>query len=270
MDVSGNVFITGSFAGTVDFDPNSGTVNRTAKGEEDIFVMKLNSQGNFKWVKTIGGSDQDFGNTIRTDKFGNVYVGGGFEDAVDFDPGPANVPLYAFSFEPDGFVLRLDSMGNFKWVIHIGRDSVEKPDFCWTLEVDANGNVYANGGFSDTVDFDPGSGTYYLNGDYSDSYVAKYRQPDLASVVQATSSRSMDFIIYPNPSADGLVTLRGSHALKDAAITLLNFAGQRIQQWKCDSGHAFELDISTVVSGTYIFEIAQDNQPREYVRFIKK
>ena len=45
VDGSGNVYTTGSFAGTVDFDPSAGVFNLTSAGSEDIFVFKLDSAG---------------------------------------------------------------------------------------------------------------------------------------------------------------------------------------------------------------------------------
>src|SRR5690242_15103505 len=55
-DISVNIYITGSFEGTVDFDPGIGTFNLTAVGYDDLFICKLNSSGNFVWAKAMGGA----------------------------------------------------------------------------------------------------------------------------------------------------------------------------------------------------------------------
>src|SRR5687768_15250710 len=56
IDPSGNVYTTGSFRGTVDFDPGSGTHNLTSIGNSaDIFILKLDASGNFVWARSMGG-----------------------------------------------------------------------------------------------------------------------------------------------------------------------------------------------------------------------
>ena len=87
IDQSGNIYNTGYFQGTVNFDPNGGTTNLTSVGSEDIFVQKLDPNGNIIWAKSFGGGTFDFGTSIQVDQLGNIYVGGFYSDDVDFDPG---------------------------------------------------------------------------------------------------------------------------------------------------------------------------------------
>src|SRR6476661_6698087 len=55
IDDSGNVYTTGSFANTVDFDPGAGVFNLITLGTSSIFVSKLDASGNFVWAKQMGG-----------------------------------------------------------------------------------------------------------------------------------------------------------------------------------------------------------------------
>src|SRR4051812_42350353 len=54
-DFAGNIYSTGHFEGTVDFDPGSGVYNMTAIGTYDLFVLKLDNNGNFIWARQMGG-----------------------------------------------------------------------------------------------------------------------------------------------------------------------------------------------------------------------
>jgi hypothetical protein len=61
IDAAENVYITGYFKDTGDFDPGSGIFNLTSLGGEDIFIGELNASGNFVWAKQIGGTGYDRG-----------------------------------------------------------------------------------------------------------------------------------------------------------------------------------------------------------------
>jgi hypothetical protein len=56
VDASGNIFTTGFFSGTNDFDPGPGMFNMTAIGDHDMFVLKLDASGNFLWAIHAGGN----------------------------------------------------------------------------------------------------------------------------------------------------------------------------------------------------------------------
>lgn len=88
VDINSNVYITGNFSGTADFNPSINTANLSAKGNSDIFVAKYNSAGQYQWAFNIGVSSKlESGNGITVDDNGNVYVIGGFSGTnVDFDP----------------------------------------------------------------------------------------------------------------------------------------------------------------------------------------
>ncbi len=170
VDASGNVYTTGAFSGTVDFDPGAGTANLTSSGFLDIFISKLDASGNFVWAKAIGGNGYGQSNGIAVDASGNVYTTGWFNGSVDFDPGAGTANLTSanddFFNDPsqDIFISKLDASGNYVWAKAMGGVS---SDIGYGIAVDASGNVYTTGSFSEgmnstTVDFDPGTGTANL------------------------------------------------------------------------------------------------------------
>ena len=92
-DSKGNVYVTGTFDQTADFDPGPGEDIHSTDGPEiyAIFLVKYDSHGRFQWARTWGGQGDmdtlDWGNGIAVDPSGNVFVTGEFEGSIDFDPG---------------------------------------------------------------------------------------------------------------------------------------------------------------------------------------
>ena len=165
VDDLGNVYLTGGYSGTVDFDPGVGVVNKTALGLLDSFVAKLDASGNLIWVKTMDGVSSSYGAgfAIEVDAAYNVYITGTFTLTVDFDPGPGSFPLTTLVNKAAIYIQKLDAAGNLVWV-----KTMEGGNFSQStsraIAIDANGNVYTTGDFSGTVDFDPNSGYYPLTG----------------------------------------------------------------------------------------------------------
>ncbi len=175
VDSSGNIYTTGFFRGTADFDPGVGVTNLTAIGFADVFVSKLDSTGALIWAKSFGGADAILSNSIAVDSSGNVYTAGYFIGTADFDPGPGTTNLITVSapnvFNYDVFVSKLDSSGNFIWAKSFGGSSL---DWGTAIAVDNSGNVYTTGFFEGTADFDPGIGVTNLTAvDYEDAFVSK-------------------------------------------------------------------------------------------------
>ena len=169
-DAGGNVYTTGWFKGTADFDPGAGITNLTSAGEEDIFILKLSPAGNLLWVKQMGGTYYDKGFSITTDAISNVYTTGYFNGTVDFDPGAGTANLTSANYQ-DIFIQKLDSAGNFLWIKQMGGTSYDRGN---SITTDAGGNVYTTGCFIDTVDFDPGTGiTNLTSPGNSDIFIQK-------------------------------------------------------------------------------------------------
>jgi hypothetical protein len=157
-DSDSNLYFTGNFTGTVDFDPGAGEAELTAGGSNDFFILKLNSLGEYVWAKSVGGIDDDFPFSMSLDLTNNVYITGLFQDTVDFDPGAGTANLTAAG-NYDAFILKLDEDGAYVWAKSVGGTS---SDFGYSISIDSSGNSYITGYFSGTVDFDPGAGTANL------------------------------------------------------------------------------------------------------------
>jgi len=159
LDSSGNIYTTGAFQNTVDFDPDSVDVfNITATGSEDLFISKLDPNGNFLWAHGIGSVAS--GKSIATDQFNNVYVTSGFSNTVDLDPDPVDVFNLTSAGGQDVFILKLDSNGAFLWAKKLGGTNDE---IGYTIAIDSNNNIYTTGYMDGLGDFDPGPGVFNLD-----------------------------------------------------------------------------------------------------------
>jgi hypothetical protein len=156
-DAQGNIYCTGSFSATTDFDPSGGVLNLTANGFADAFTVKLNSSGSLNWVRKMGiTSSYNEGRSIALDIFGNVYTVGNFSGSnVDFDPGSGITTLSSVG-EQDYYIQKLDNNGNFIWAVGAGSAFTE---LAWDITIDGNGKCYVTGTMQDSGDIDPTAGT---------------------------------------------------------------------------------------------------------------
>jgi len=177
VDCEANVYILGSYTGTVDFDPGPGSETRMSNGYIDAFLSKFDSMGNLLWTQTWGGGGQDDGWTVVTDHSGNVYAAGRFMWDMEFDPYPGSNPSpgkdrHFSKGYYDGFLVKFNSEGTYVWARTIGG---VLDDSAKGVAVDGYGNVYVTSLFSDYVDFDPGIGSAKCKSNgQTDIYLCKF------------------------------------------------------------------------------------------------
>lgn len=165
VDQYDNSYTIGYFSGTVDFDPSSGISNLTSRGKSDIFILKLDCNGNIKWVRQFGGSFDEQGYKIELDATRNIYITGWFE-------GTMNISNTTLKVSPKNhneiLMTKLDSLGSMIWSKSLG---IPTGDNRHSFILDKTGNIYFTGMFHGKVDFNPGKEKYYLK---SKHYIAKY------------------------------------------------------------------------------------------------
>ena len=281
VDTAGNVFTTGFFRGTADFDPGNRQKNLTSFGNsDDIYVWKLKSTGDYSWAGQMGSTANDWGTGIDVGIDGSVYTTGLFRGSADFDPGKKSSLLQSAG-NMDVFVSKLDNNGGFVWAGQMGGSA---DDYGSAILVDTSNSIYTVGTFGLTADFDAGSATYNMTAyDMPDGFVQKMSQSGGTSgggsgsgggggghgggggghghssakwggnETSGTNGKA-DFILFPNPTQD-LVTLSFQRDLEDAAIRVFNSAGQLVMQQVNVSGYTYSVNLSDQPSGLYIVEV---------------
>jgi hypothetical protein len=108
-----DVYLTGSFSQTVDFDAGPGNASLTSVGGIDTqaaFVAHLDATGNFIGVSALGGTSKvDRGRDLAVAADGNVYVTGAYAGTADFNPGPGVFSLTTVGSAPYMFVAKLSA-----------------------------------------------------------------------------------------------------------------------------------------------------------------
>jgi hypothetical protein len=158
VDATGNVLVTGYFAGGIDFGGGA----LTSAGTYDVFVAKLDGAGAYGWARRFGDADAQAGGGVTTDMAGNVVVTGIMKGQADFGGGPL-----ASGGGKDIFVAKLDGAGAHLWSKRYGDDQDQGGT---SVAVDPAGNVLVTGYMAGTVDF--GGGALVSPGGW-DVFVAK-------------------------------------------------------------------------------------------------
>ncbi|MFY7707386.1 MAG: T9SS type A sorting domain-containing protein [Flavobacteriales bacterium] len=175
VDGANNIYVTGEFRGTVNFDPTgTGTgspTTLTAFSGVNAFVAKYNPTGGLVWVRKIANNSStgyETGRSIDADIDGNVVSTGIYYGIVDYDPGAAVAELGTTS-QYGAYIQKLTTDGSYIWA-RVFSNYYAGPN---NIVQDEAGNIFTTGIFYGAMDFDPGVGAFTLNGQYYDSYILK-------------------------------------------------------------------------------------------------
>jgi hypothetical protein len=216
VDEQDNVYVTGAFKGTPDFDPGDGVFEMTAENVgNDPYILKLDSSGDFIWAIQFAGLD-DGGSYAIDVVQGAIYTAGYSRGTCDFDPSVnvANETSGAAGYY--GFIAVHDTQGAYLWSDRIGNGA---NDFCYAVVADQD-YVYASGSFRGT--------SVWFGNDFfhavalDDAYVTKIQHPIVDDVIENDESF---FSIYPNPT-DRFFTISGLKG--NTEIRILDMAGKEL------------------------------------------
>lgn len=95
LDQDNNVYTSGVFSGSVDFDPGTGSYILSSPGVSDIFISKLDPSGSFQCAGAIGGSGSNGAQCVWIDDGGDLLITGSYNGVADFDPNTNTYTLSA-------------------------------------------------------------------------------------------------------------------------------------------------------------------------------
>jgi hypothetical protein len=207
----------------------TGGTSSFGAGGSDVFVIKLDSSGNFSWAKTIGGSGSDFSNSIQRTSDGGYVITG-----------------YTSSFgerNGDVFVIKLDSYGNVSWVKTIGYNG---------YEIGRSIRVTSDGGYVITGE------TYSLGAGGSDVFVIKLNSSGNLSWAKTIGGMSDDFGYSIQQTSDGGYVITGytnsfGAASYDVFVIKLDYSGNLSWAARIGGGNSdFGYSIQQTSDGGYV------------------
>ncbi len=142
-NAAGRILLSGYFMGKMYYGNDSlSTIDR-----EDIFVISIDSSGNYQWGKSFGGPGSQSSSSIAVDKEHNISLSGYFEDTLQAD----GLQLVSRGIR-NAFLLQLDSSGTCNWGYRMGGLLYDEG---LNIAYDNENNIYLSGYYRDTADFGP-------------------------------------------------------------------------------------------------------------------
>lgn len=175
IDSEGNIYVFGSFTGTVDMDPSIDTFQITAPNGVQAFMVKYTPQGGLVWVHTWGSNPDNpmhfcEGIDMEMDQDDNILITGLFHGANDFDFSDETYILD--SDEYTNFIAKYSKDAEILWAFGLN----EFADlYIYEISCDFQNNIYLTGQVAKDLDFDPGPETQIVEvSDGPDIFLAKY------------------------------------------------------------------------------------------------
>jgi hypothetical protein len=253
-----NVWVTGAYGGTADFNPGTGTNSLASVTSQDIFVARYSSSGAYGWAIGMGDG---WGTSVVLDGNGDLRVSGNFKGTDDFDPGTGTASLTSLpATDFNAFVAKYTYSGGYLSVFGLPGTTGA------ALALDGNGGMFVTGGLkSGANDFDPDTGVVSLTlaGVY-DCYIAKYTDVTLPKFSINTNPgryQEMKLGIAPNPFTSGF-TVSYDGAAAPARIEIIDMMGRVVESREMvGAGEEIMLG-AELPAGAYLIEIVQGEERR--------
>ncbi|HTN89792.1 MAG TPA: hypothetical protein VL242_39225 [Sorangium sp.] len=161
-DADNNVIMAGTFDG----DANIGGMSFHSMGSTDVFVAKLDPQGNVIWVASISGVNPELVNGIAVDSENNIVVAGEIGTTATLRDSMARTTRMTGEGGGDIFVVKLGGAGGLLWDSHFGNTS---PQAALDVAITPDDDIVVVGRSTGTVNF----GRFVLSATDQDAFVAK-------------------------------------------------------------------------------------------------
>lgn len=237
-DTLGNIYVTGSFVDTADF--NSTLLYGTSGNE--VFLAKYDTSGAIQWARAATGWNNQEGRCVSIDAEGNILVGGSYIPELHF--GAYQLNGWG---NDDAFVAKYDPNGNFIAVLAAGEATWN--EYVYALCTDQSGNIYAAGEFSNACSFGNDS---LISQDGYDVFVGKI---DFTTGIAEHSMESPFCSAFPNPASGTTQFLFGDHS--ERTIHLYDQLGREVWTTTTNDSPVF-FNAADYSNGLYVYRIEEN------------
>jgi hypothetical protein len=252
VDKFSNLYLTGKYRKQTDFDPGNGVyyLNASDTMSDNVFLLKLDSLGKFKWARQIGSNYDDVGNAITVDDFGNIFTAGYFDFVkVDFNPDAG-----VFEMKPIGdrdiFILKMNQCYFLTNTVTLSGSSLTAKQsgakYQW---IDcSNGNKPISG--ANASNYTPSkSGNYAV-------VITLGTCTDTSDCMSVTTSgvnvleHGNLISVYPNPNT-GVFNIELNTAEGEVQFEIYNYFGVLVDSFRTHESKTI-LDLSSLANGLYV------------------
>lgn len=227
-DSKGNVYITGSFSQSIQFEPQAPLVTG---GGDDIFLVKLNAAGSALWAQRFGKAGADEANAIAVDAADDIVITGALGSAGNLGGG---------NLEAGAFAAKFDGTGKHVWSVSAKNNGASDTSAGYGIAVDPKGDVIVVGEFSGNIDMGPGK---LPASGMSDLVIAKLGNTD---------GKALWALNFGGSSYDRGLGVRVDAAGNVALIGISGAAGFAIGGELIDAGN---------LPGTFVAKLDTDGMP---------
>jgi len=244
-DTLQNIYLTGQFASSSISIDSFTLINA---GGYDAFLVKYDNEGVALWAKSIGGSGNESGFCVASDKYNNIYLSGGFTSSTVI------IDTITLPFPSGGldalFIAYYNTQGHaiFAKALASGGDD-------WNAVASiTSGCVYIGSDFN-INSLIVGNDTLTKTNIGEVPYVAKLCYPQIATNIPEFTN-TKEFILYPNPLTSSSI-LQFNTQIKNFEVVIYDMVGKEMMRKKL-SGNRMELEKGSLERGVYFVRISSD------------
>lgn len=117
--------------------------------QHHTYIAKYNVNGKLEWARDYSSGSNFEARDITVDKYGSLYAGGNFANTIDIEG-----TLLTAVGENDGWLIKITSNGELKWVKSFYSSEPGSWEGAYTLACDTFSNLYVATVFDQDIAFD--------------------------------------------------------------------------------------------------------------------